>query len=331
MPTERRIAKRGVAKDGNKAKKARRGGKAGSGAVDSVSEEGRVSVAPTMPTEAATVAVPETAVAEKEGSLAAPGTAEAEKEGSLAAPETAEAEMEDSLAAETETAVETAAETKAVEKTDALEKEGNAAVEAGTVEEVEGHEAETEAGTVEEVEGHEAETEAGTVEEVEEEESVEEAGTVEEVEEGASVEEASLGDGEDDCDDGSQGVPQEGVVAPVLINAAVAAIQPSQDMGDISALAFRVYKNFDKVDPNLVFGNNELERFQDMYRMAEMSELDKEAELAKCHDALKAHQDMEKLQEHQQQLDRMRASVAEQMKRREVEALRSRNQVSFLV
>ncbi len=144
---------------------------------------------------------------------------------------------------------------------------------------------------------------------------------MEEVEEGASVEEVSLGDGEDDCDDGSQGVPQEGVVAPVPINAAVAVIQPSQDMGNISAVAFRVYKNFDKVNPNLIFGNNELERFQDMYRMAEMSESDREAGLAKRHDALKAHQDMEKLQEQQRQLDRMRASVAEQTKRREVEAL----------
>jgi hypothetical protein len=39
-----------------------------------------------------------------------------------------------------------------------------------------------------------------------------------------SMEEASQGDEEDDCDDGSQGVPQEGTVAPVLINMAVAAI-----------------------------------------------------------------------------------------------------------
>jgi hypothetical protein len=106
------------------------------------------------------------------------------------------------------------------------------------------------------------------------------------------VEEVSLGDEEDYCDDGSQGVPQEGAVAPVLINAAVAAILPSQDMGPSSAVAFRIYRNFEKVNTNLIVGNNELERFEDMYRLAQMSELDREAELAKCHDALKAHQDM---------------------------------------
>jgi hypothetical protein len=49
-------------------------------------------------------------------------------------------------------------------------------------------------------------------------------GTVEETMEEESMEEASQGDEEDDCDDGSQGVPQEGTVAPVLINMAVAAI-----------------------------------------------------------------------------------------------------------
>jgi hypothetical protein len=65
--------------------------------------------------------------------------------------------------------------------------------------------------------------------------------------------------------------------------------------------------------------------------MAQMSELDREAELAKRHDARKARQDMQKLQEQQRQVDHMRASVAEQMKRREVEALRASNQVSFLV
>jgi hypothetical protein len=65
--------------------------------------------------------------------------------------------------------------------------------------------------------------------------------------------------------------------------------------------------------------------------MAQMSELDREAELAKRHDALKARQDMQKLQEQQRQVDHMRASVAEQMKRREVEALWTSNQVSFLV
>jgi hypothetical protein len=64
--------------------------------------------------------------------------------------------------------------------------------------------------------------------------------------------------------------------------------------------------------------------------MAQMSEFDREAELAKCHNALKAHQDMEELQKHQQQLAQMRAAVDEQTKRREVEALRSRNKVSFL-
>jgi uncharacterized protein YjgD (DUF1641 family) len=65
--------------------------------------------------------------------------------------------------------------------------------------------------------------------------------------------------------------------------------------------------------------------------MAQMSEFDREAELAKRHDALKAEQDMEKVQEHQQQLAQMRAAVDEQRKRREVEALRANNQVSFLV
>jgi hypothetical protein len=114
MPSERRLPKRSVAKDGNKSKKPRRGGKAGSKAVHSEPEEGRV-----LPTEAATVAVPETAATEaveKEGSLVAPEMVEAEKEGSLAALETAEAEMEKSLAAETETAVETAAETLVMDK-----------------------------------------------------------------------------------------------------------------------------------------------------------------------------------------------------------------------
>ncbi len=103
MPTERRAAKRGVAKDGNKAKKARRGRKAGLGAVHSVTKEGRV-----LPTEAATVAVPEeteaaeTEAVEKEGSLVAPETAQAEKEGSLAAVlEVVEKEKERSLASET--------------------------------------------------------------------------------------------------------------------------------------------------------------------------------------------------------------------------------------
>jgi hypothetical protein len=228
------------------------------------------------------VVVPETAVAKKEGSLAAPGTAEAEMENSLAAPEMAEAEMENSLAAETETAVETAAETKAVEK------EGDTAVEAGTVEEVEGHESETEAGTVEEVEEEESAEEAGTVEEVEDEESVEEAGTVEEVEGGA-----------------------------VLVNVAEAA-------------AFKLYQKLETVDPKLVMGNTEEERFADKYRLGQMSDLEREAELAKRHDALKAHQDMEELQKHQPQLAQMRAAVDEQMKRREVEALGSRNKVSFL-
>jgi hypothetical protein len=68
-----------------------------------VTEEGRV-----LPTEAATVAVPEETEAaeaeavEKEGILAALGTAEAEKEGSLAAvSEVVEKEKERSLASET--------------------------------------------------------------------------------------------------------------------------------------------------------------------------------------------------------------------------------------
>jgi hypothetical protein len=101
MPTERQLPKRSVAKDGNKSKKPRRGGKAGSKAVHSETEEGRV-----LPTEAATVAVPETAAAEKEtvekeGSIVAPETEEAEKEGSLAAvSEVVENENERSLALE---------------------------------------------------------------------------------------------------------------------------------------------------------------------------------------------------------------------------------------
>jgi hypothetical protein len=68
-----------------------------------VTEEGRV-----LPTEAATVAVPEeteaaeTEAVEKEGSLAAPETAQAEKEGSMAAvSEVVEKEKERSLASET--------------------------------------------------------------------------------------------------------------------------------------------------------------------------------------------------------------------------------------
>ena len=102
MPSERRLPKRSVAKDGNKSKKPGRGGKAGSKAVHSETEEGRV-----LPTEAATVAVPETAAAEKEavvkeGSIVAPETAEAEKERSLAAvSEVVENEKERSLASET--------------------------------------------------------------------------------------------------------------------------------------------------------------------------------------------------------------------------------------
>ncbi len=66
-----------------------------------------MSVAPTIDTAAATVAVPETAAAEteaveKEGSLVAPETAEAEKEGSLGAvPEVVEKEKERSLVSET--------------------------------------------------------------------------------------------------------------------------------------------------------------------------------------------------------------------------------------
>ncbi len=90
---ERRLPKRSVAKDGNKAKRARRGGKAGCNAVDSVTKEGRVSVAPTMPTEAVAVAVPETAEAEKEGSLAV---------GTAAETEAVEKEKERSLASETD-------------------------------------------------------------------------------------------------------------------------------------------------------------------------------------------------------------------------------------
>ncbi len=289
---ERRLTKRGVAKDGNKAKRARRGGKAGSKAVHSMTEEGRV-----LPTEAATVAVPETAEAEKEGT---------DKEGSLAA----------------ETAAATVVETEAVEK----EKEASLAAETDAVEK------EVEAGTVEEGEGHDIANVLVETESVDKEgDEFVEAGTVKEGEEEESVEEASLGDGEDDCDDGSQVVPPEDAVSHVLVNVAVAASQGSQDVYPSEAAAFKIFKNFEKIDFDLIVGNNQQERFADIYRMAQMSKLDREAELAKCHDALKACQDMQKLQEQQRQVDHMRASVAEQTKRREVEALRTSNQVSFLV
>ena len=96
MPTDRRLPKRSVAKDGNKSKKPRRGGKAGSG-----TKEGRVSVAPTVDTAAATVALPEMAAAETEA-VAVPETVEAEKEGSLAAvSEVVEKERERRLVSET--------------------------------------------------------------------------------------------------------------------------------------------------------------------------------------------------------------------------------------
>jgi hypothetical protein len=144
------------------------------------------------------------------------------------------------------------------------------------------------------------------------------AGTVEEEEEEESKEEASMGDEEESCEDGSHGVPQEGVVAPVLVNVAEAA-------------AFKLYRQLETVDPKLIMGNTEEERFADKYRLGQMSDFEREAELAKRHDALKAHQDMEKVQEHQRQLAQMRAAVDEQRKRREVEALRANNQVSFLV
>jgi hypothetical protein len=292
MPKERRLAKTSVAKGGNKAKRARRGGKAGS-----VTEEGRASIAPTIAAAAATVAVPEMAEAEKEGT---------DKEGSLVV----------------DMAAATAAEMESVEK----EKEASLAAEMDAVEK------EVEAGTVEEGEGHDVANVLAETESVDKEgdESVE-AGTLEEGEEEESAEEASLGDGEDDCDDGSQGVPLEDAVSPVLVNVAVAASQGSQDVYPSKAAAFKIFKNFEKIDSNLIVGNNEQEQFADIYRMAQMSELDREAELAKCHDALKARQDMQKLQEQQQQVDHMRASVAEQMKRREVEALRSSNQVRILI
>jgi hypothetical protein len=108
------------------------------------------------------------------------------------------------------------------------------------------------------------------------------------------------------------------VVAPVLVNVAEAA-------------AFKLYRHLETVDPKLIMGNTEEEQFADKYRLGQMSDLERDAELAKRHDALKAHQDMEKLQEHQRQLAQMRAAVAEQTNRREVEALGSRNQVSLLV
>ncbi len=59
------------------------------------------------------------------------------------------------------------------------------------------------------------------------------------------------------------------------------------------SVAFKLYKNFEKVDLQLIMQNTEHEQFADMYRLAQMSDLEKEAELAKRHDVLKAHQDMD--------------------------------------
>jgi hypothetical protein len=114
MPSERRLPKRSAAKDGNKSKKPRRGGKAGSKAVHSETEEGRV-----LPTEAATVAVPEMVAVEKEA---------VEKEGSIVAPETAEAEKEQSLAAVSEV-VANEKERSLVSETVENEKERSLALE----------------------------------------------------------------------------------------------------------------------------------------------------------------------------------------------------------
>jgi hypothetical protein len=141
---------------------------------------------------------------------------------------------------------------------------------------------------------------------------------VEEVVEEESMEEASQGDEEENWEGGSQGVPQEGAVATVLINSAVAA---SQDMYPSSTVLFRIIKDLQKRDKNLIVGNTDQEQFEDMYRLSQLSELDREAELAKCHADLKAHQEMEAIQEQQRQVDHMRAAVAEQTKRREMEAL----------
>ncbi len=118
-----------------------------------MTEEGRVS-----PTEAARVAVPKMAEAEKKGT---------NKEGSLAA----------------ETATATAVETEAVEK----EKEASLAAETDAVEK------EVEVRTVEEGEGHDIANVLADTEAVEKkgDKSVE-AGTVEEGEEVESVDSASL-------------------------------------------------------------------------------------------------------------------------------------------
>jgi hypothetical protein len=211
MPTEsRRLPKRGVAKNGNKPKRVRRAAKAGSESVDSVTEEGRVAVAPTMPTEAATVA--ETAEAEKESDLAAE-TAAVGKEGDVA-----------------------------VEKAPA-EKEGNL--------------------------GH----------------------------------------------------------SPSSVQEERTEVTVAKEM----AVLFRIIKDLQKLDTKLIVGNTDQEQFEDMYRLAQLSELDREAELAKRHADLQARQEMEAIQEQQRQVDDMSTAVAEQMKRREMEALQSRNQVSFLV
>jgi hypothetical protein len=97
------------------------------------------------------------------------------------------------------------------------------------------------------------------------------------------------------------------------------------------AVLFRIIKDLQKLDTKLIVGNTDQEQFEDMYRLAQLSELDREAELAKRHADLQARQEMEAIQEQQRQVDDMSTAVAEQMKRREMEALQSRNQVSFLV
>jgi hypothetical protein len=84
-----------------------------------------------------------------------------------------------------------------------------------------------------------------------------------------------------------------------------------------SAILFRMLSKSENVNPNLIFGNTDMEWFDDMYKLAALSELDREAEVAICHADLTAHQDMDEIHEQQRQVDNMRAAVAEQTKRRQ--------------
>jgi hypothetical protein len=122
------------------------------------------------------------------------------------------------------------------------------------------------AGTVEDGEGHDVANVSAETDTLEEEgdDSIE-AGTVEEGGEEESVDSASLGDEEDDCDNGSQVIPPEDAVSPVLINVVNvedAAAQASHDVYPSKSVAFKLYKQFEKVDPKLIMGNTEEDALQ---------------------------------------------------------------------